>query len=79
MRPGHPKPQAEAQDVLVTRPDFDPAPHPLPPGAATWLERLASGTPFGQAAAEAAEACPAFDLAQALTLALQTRALIPSD
>jgi hypothetical protein len=79
MRPGYPKPQAQAQDVLVTRPDFDPVPHPLPPGAATWLARLAAGTPFGQAAAEAAEACHGFDLAQALTLALQTRALIPSD
>jgi hypothetical protein len=79
MRPNQPKPQATAQDVLVTRPGFDPAPHLLPPGAAIWLGRLAEGAAFGQAAEETARACPAFDLAQALSLALQTSALIRPD
>lgn len=70
-----PKPRAVAQDVLITRPGFDPAPHPLSPGAALWLERLAAGASFGAAHEDALAATPDFDLAQALTLALQTGAL----
>lgn len=65
-----PKPRAEAQDVLITRPVFDPAPHLLPRGAATWLELLAEGHVFG-AAQEATQAQhPEFDLAAALGTAL---------
>ena len=43
IRPG-------AQDVLVTRPGFDPAPHPLPAGGAVLLEALQRGLPLGPAA-----------------------------
>ncbi|WP_299676863.1 DNA-binding domain-containing protein [uncultured Roseobacter sp.] len=70
-----PKSRAVAQDVLITRPEFDPAPHLLPSGAATWLEGLASGQTFGTAHDAAVADFADFDLAQALTLALQTRAL----
>ncbi|MCV3270437.1 HvfC/BufC N-terminal domain-containing protein [Roseobacter sinensis] len=70
-----PKPRAVAQDVLITRPEFDPSPHLLPEGGALWLESLASGQTFGAAHDTALAAVPDFDLAQALTLALQTSAL----
>lgn len=69
-----PKPRAMAQDVLITRPEFDPAPHALPPGAATWLLALAEGEPFGTAHDRALLEQPDFDLAAALTLALTTQA-----
>ncbi|WP_159979090.1 HvfC/BufC N-terminal domain-containing protein [Roseobacter cerasinus] len=70
-----PKPRAVAQDVLITRPAFDPHPHLLPDGAATWLEHLSTGKTFGAAHEATRAAIPDFDLAQALTLALQTGAL----
>jgi hypothetical protein len=71
-----PKPRAVAQDVLVTRPAFDPQPNLLPPGAADWLDRLHGGTPLGQAAEEVLSYIPDFDLAEALTLALNMHALV---
>ncbi|MGZ2256949.1 HvfC/BufC family peptide modification chaperone [Roseobacter sp. A03A-229] len=70
-----PKPRAVAQNVLITRPAFDPAPHLLPRGAATWLDSLAAGQTFGDAHEAALAASADFDLAQALSLALQTSAL----
>jgi hypothetical protein len=65
-----PKPRNAAQDVVITRPAYDPAPHLLPPGAAHWLSHLADGVPFGAAHDATAGAQPAFNLAAALTLAL---------
>ena len=72
---GAPKPQSVAQDVLVTRPEFDPHPHLLPEGGAIWLTALDAGDPFGAAHEAALAACPTFDLGAALTLALTTGAL----
>lgn len=77
-----PKPQAIAQDVLITRPKFDPSLHPLPIGAAEWLGHLNIGTPFGAAHAATTATHPEFDLAASLALALSTDAfsdLIPKD
>ncbi len=71
---GAPKPRAVAQDVLITRPDFDPMPHALPPGGADWLEALASGTSFGAALDHILQTHPDFDLEASLTLALTTQA-----
>lgn len=71
---GAPKPRNLAQNVLITRPEFDPVPHAMPPGAATWLHELKRGATFG-AAHEAAQARVAdFDLTAALTLALSAQA-----
>lgn len=72
--PGAAKPRTIAQDVLVTRPAFDPLPHPLPPGAARWLAALAQGKTFGTAHDIAAGADPHFDLTTSLGFALQTHA-----
>src|SRR5690606_21701236 len=70
-----PKPRAMAQDVLVTRPEFDPVPHLLPPGAAHWLEELQAGRTLGAAYDITSRSLPDFDLSAALTLALEARAL----
>lgn len=66
-----PQPRAQAQAVLVTRPEFDPLVHLLPTGAATWLNSLLTA-PIGVAVEAATAAAPAFDFAATLTLALQT-------
>ncbi|NNE54143.1 MAG: DUF2063 domain-containing protein, partial [Sulfitobacter sp.] len=71
---GASKPQPAAQDVLITRPQFDPAPHSLPPGTADWLHALGRGVTLGAAHERALTAQPDFDLAVALTLAFNTSA-----
>lgn len=71
-----PKPQPIAQDVLVTRPEFDPIPHLLPTGGAAWLSHLNDGMPFDEAAQHTLDAQPDFDLTAVLKLALSTKALV---
>lgn len=68
-----PKPRAQGQAVMITRPGFDPDVHLLPTGAATWLTALGT-LPIGPAVDAALLAAPSFDFAAALTLALQTNA-----
>lgn len=70
-----PKPQARAQDVLIARPDFDPAPHLLPAGGALWLDLMAEGQTFGAAVDATTEGLPSFDLTACLTVLLQSGAL----
>lgn len=50
-----PPPAMMAQDVLVTRPGLDPAPHLLPPGGGAFVAALMAGAPLGQAAGAAGE------------------------
>ena len=71
---GAPKPQAVSQDVLITRPAFDPEVHLLPAGCATWLEVLAADMPLGNAIEKATLSDPQFDLTEALTLAVTSGA-----
>lgn len=73
--PNHPRPSAGAQDVAIFRPEFDPKPHLLPPGCATFIEALASGDTLGEAAETASTAAAGFDLSQALSLLLSNGAL----
>lgn len=73
---GSPKPRAVAQDVLVSRPDYDPQPHLLPEGSAAFLIALQDGQPLGTAAAQASEQVPGFDLSACLSLLLSEQAII---
>lgn len=67
-----PKPRVIAQDVVVTRAEFDPVPQALPIGAADWLTHLRAGQTLAGAAELASKSHPEFDLAASLTLALST-------
>lgn len=67
-----PKPRAEAQSVLVTRPDLDPQLDPLSPSAAKLVAALNAGTPLGMAAEAAG---PDLDLGASLHLLLARQAL----
>ncbi|MEL7099618.1 MAG: DNA-binding domain-containing protein [Pseudomonadota bacterium] len=66
---GAPKPQARAQDVLITRPEFDPVPHPLTQDAGAWINDLMDGAPLGEAGPEA------FDPSQTIALLITQSAL----
>lgn len=70
------KPRPVPQDVLITRPEFDPIPQLLRPGAATWIEALRTGQNIGTAHDSALADTADFDLAAPLTLLLQGGALI---
>lgn len=72
LRPDQPKPQPRAEDVLITRAEYDPAPHLLPQGGADFVDALLRGQTFG-AAVTAAGAD--FDLPATLTLLLQQGAI----
>ena len=65
-----PKPRPVAQDVMITRPQFDPEPHLLPPGAADWLDRLAQGDSVQAAHDATLTTTPEFDLAATLVVTL---------
>jgi len=72
---GAPKPQAVAQDVAVLRPDYDPAPHLLPPGGARFVAQLRAGASLGTAHETALAEAEGFDLGQTLALLLGGGAL----
>ncbi|NSX54478.1 DNA-binding domain-containing protein [Parasulfitobacter algicola] len=61
MSSGAPKPQMQAEEVLITRPEYDPQVALLPPGAATFITALRTKS-FGEAFSDAAELTPDFDL-----------------
>ena len=70
-----PKPRAVAQDLIITRPEYDPAPHALCPGGADWFEAIDAGLRFGEACEKTAALHQDFDLSAALMQALGTQAL----
>jgi hypothetical protein len=70
-----PQPPAQAQDVLITRPDYDPVPRLLPPGGATLIAALAQGAPLGDALDAATAEAADLDFAALLGLLLQDNAL----
>lgn len=75
MESGAPKPDMAAEDVLIVRPDMDPSPRLLPPGAATFIAALSAGETFGSAMDKAASQHETFDLAQVLTLLVEAQVL----
>ena len=76
MEEGAPKPEMAAEDVLVARPDMDPAPHLLPPGGGAFIDALQKGATFGDAMEVAAAQNEAFDLTQVLTLLISLNAIV---
>ncbi len=70
-----PKPEAEAQDALITRPEYDPMPHLLPPGGADWIARIQDGQTIGAAFEATVVETPDFDLGTTLALLLQGGAI----
>lgn len=76
---GAPKPAPQAQDVLITRPEFDPIPQNLPPAGAVWIRALMAGATIGEAMEHAAAEDEAFDLGATLALLLQGGAVTGLD
>lgn len=70
-----PKPQAGAEDILITRPEYDPAPHLLPAGGAAWIAAMQAGQTIGGAFEETSDRFPEFDLGATLALLLQGGAI----
>ncbi len=73
---GAPKPVAEAQDVVILRPGFDPMPHVLPVGGGAFILSLLTGEPLGTALAQAKGEADGFDLTQTLTLLIGNAAIL---
>ena len=71
LQPDAPKPEGRAQDVLVTRPEFDPVPHVLSAGAADWIAALTDGGSIGEAYDAALKTTADFDLSAPLALLLE--------
>lgn len=70
--PGAPKPRARGEDVLVTRPEFDPIPRLLPRNGAGFVAALLADKTLSAAQAAAGEG---FDPAPVLALLLQDRCI----
>ena len=75
LDPGAPQPRAAAQDVLITRPEYDPEPHPLPRGAAAWIAAMQTGQSWAAAEDAARAEAPDFNLTPVLTLLLRGGAI----
>jgi len=73
---GAPKPSAVAQDVLISRPEYDPAPVLLPEGGAVFVDQLRNGHTLAAAMDAAQSDVPNFDLGQTLALLLQGQSII---
>jgi len=76
MIPDSPKPQPLAQDVLVTRPGFDPVVQPLPKGGAAFIEALMAGQTLGAAHDAGLAQDGAFDPTETLGLLIAGGAVI---
>ncbi|HEY9039966.1 MAG TPA: DNA-binding domain-containing protein [Roseovarius sp.] len=68
MQDGAPQPTGAAQDVIVTRPGFDPQMAVPGPGGAAFVQGLADGHPIGVAHDIALKDAPHFDLSETLTI-----------
>lgn len=75
MEPGAPQPPGGAQDVLITRPQYDPILTALPVGGAAFIAALAQGRTFGEAHDQATKDTETFDLATLLGALIAGRAI----
>ncbi len=75
MTEGAPQPGGAAQDVLVTRVDYDPVPRLLPAGGADFVTACTEGLSFGTALGRAKAAAPDFDLTALLGILLTGHAI----
>jgi hypothetical protein len=75
LEDGAPKPANVAQDVLITRPEFDPQCRPLSTDDGAFVASLIAGKSLGQAFEKAVEISPEFDPGTVLTLLLDTQAI----
>jgi len=72
---GAPQPTVRQQDVLITRPEFDPVLQPLPAGGAAWISALQQGAGIGDACETTLKTVPDFDPGATLTLLIQGQAI----
>ena len=75
MEPGAPQPSEHAQDVLVTRPDYDPVQTPLPKGGSAFIAAVLAGQTFAEAHDAATADTPNFDLTTTLGALIAGRAI----
>ncbi len=73
---GEPTPREHAQNVLITRPEFDPIAQSLPPGGALWIEAVLSGATIGDAYDTVLDRVADFDLSPTLSLLLNGGAIV---
>ncbi|WP_170603832.1 HvfC/BufC N-terminal domain-containing protein [Ruegeria arenilitoris] len=74
-QPNAAKPESQAQDILVTRPEFDPLPGLLSEGGVIWIDLIQNGTSIGEAFEITVTETPEFDLGSTLALLLQGGAI----
>lgn len=68
--PQAPIPNMQAEDVLITRPEFDPVVSSLPPGGGVFIENLQADATLDKAVKAASIASGDFDLTACLALLL---------
>lgn len=71
-----PKPENQGQDVLITRPAYDPECRPLAPGAGPFVASILKGKSLDGAFEAAMQDTSEFDLTGLLTMLLDTSAII---
>ena len=76
MEDGAPKPAPGGQNVLVTRPEFDPRTTVVDDATAAFVTALTAGDTLSDAHDRALSADAGFDLAPALVLLLDERAIV---
>ena len=79
MEDGAPKPEARGENVLITRPEFDPVLTTLVPGGGTFIAALSDGESLGAAHDAATARVPGFDLTATLGALIAGAAIIRLD
>lgn len=72
---GAPSPVDQGENVLILRPEFDPAPHLLPPGGGSFVAALLEGETFGATYEKTVAKVPEFDLPALLSLLFSGNAI----